>query len=167
MDTIIFTELLEKGRRLLRGGHREEAANTLNRAESLWRGAAGADAQGSERLQAKLDLLNELRIEASSLLNEAMILLGDFRPLSHRIENLLTEHPLHERLWAQLLRVRYLMGEPTKALDTYRRASMTLREELDVTPGPLLQRLYQAVLSHDDEMMRFPRRLPILGAEQN
>ncbi|MFC3979046.1 AfsR/SARP family transcriptional regulator [Streptosporangium jomthongense] len=167
VDAFVFTELLEKGRRLLRTGHRKAAADTLNRAESLWRGTAGADAQGSQRLQAKLGLLNELRLEASSLLNEAMILLGDLRPLSHRIENLLTEHPLHERLWAQLLRVRYLMGEPTRALDTYRRASATLREELDVTPGPLLQRLHQAALSRDDEMMRFPRRLPIIGAEQN
>ncbi|GHE44372.1 hypothetical protein GCM10017673_53220 [Streptosporangium violaceochromogenes] len=166
VDALLFVQLLEAGRRLLRSGHVEAAAGKLAQAESLWRGAAGADGQGAERLQAKLNLLDELRLEASCLLTETMILRDDLRPLGHRIERLLTDHPLQERFWEQLLRVHYLVGDTARALETYQRASSTLRKELDVAPGPSLQRLHRAVLSRDEEMLRCPGQV-LVGADRN
>ena len=59
------------------------------------------------------------------------------------------EHPLRERLWAQLMIALYRGGRQGEALRAYQRARTVLGEELGIDPGPELKRLEAAVLAQD------------------
>jgi DNA-binding beta-propeller fold protein YncE len=65
------------------------------------------------------------------------------------LEQLTREHPLRERLHGQLMRALYAAGRQAEALDAYRRARATLREELGLEPGPQLQELERKILTQD------------------
>jgi DNA-binding SARP family transcriptional activator len=75
------------------------------------------------------------------------------RELITELIALTTEHPLRERLWAQLMLALFRSGRTAEVLDAYRRAGRALAEELGIDPGPELQRLYQAVVTNDNMPM--------------
>ena len=59
------------------------------------------------------------------------------------------EHPLRERLQAQLMLALYRSGRQAEALDTYRRVQRSLEQELGLEPGRALKELERAILAHD------------------
>ena len=75
------------------------------------------------------------------------------------------EHPLRERLRAQLMLALYRSGRQTEALDVYADARRTLLDELGLDPGPELQGLQQAILAHDPALAA-PARRPSAGGRR-
>ena len=65
------------------------------------------------------------------------------------LEQLVTEHPVRERLRGQLMIALYRCGRQADALQTYQEGRSLLVEELAVEPGPELRKLQQAVLEQD------------------
>lgn len=55
------------------------------------------------------------------------------------LERLVAQHPLRERMHAQLMRALYASGRQADALEAYRRARRILSDELGLEPGPELQ----------------------------
>jgi hypothetical protein len=80
---------------------------------------------------------------------EADLRLSRHRELVAELEGLVKEHPLRERLWAQLLLALYRSGRQADALLAYRRARSILVEELGIDPGTDLRRLHAAILTQD------------------
>ena len=65
---------------------------------------------------------------------------------------LVGEHPLRERLRAQLMLALYRAGRQAEALEAYQQARQVLVEELGIEPSPALQRLQQGILRHDPSL---------------
>jgi predicted ATPase len=75
---------------------------------------------------------------------------------------LIDEHPLRERLRAQLMRALYRTGRQAEALEVYRATRAVLRDELGLDPSPELQELERAILAHDPALApaAAPRLVP-------
>lgn len=104
----------------------------------------------SDRLRDRLDSFTLRHLDLLEDLTESLIQLGDLQQASHCAQQMTAEHPLRERPWAQLIRIRYLLGDLDGAHVLYDRMRRTLNEELGHDPSPHLQRLHIAVIRRDD-----------------
>ena len=80
---------------------------------------------------------------------DAELALGRHAAVCPELEQLVTEHPLRERLRGQLMVALYRCGRQADALESYRAGRSLLVEELAVEPGPQLRKLQLAVLEQD------------------
>jgi DNA-binding SARP family transcriptional activator len=150
LDATRFEELCAAARRALASGTADEkAASMLRGALGLWRGQAFGEFLDSDVAAAESHRLGELRLVAMEDRIEADLRLSRHRELVAELEGLVKEHPLRERLWAQLLLALYRSGRQADALLAYRRARSILVEELGIDPGTDLRRLHAAILTQD------------------
>jgi DNA-binding SARP family transcriptional activator len=136
LDAARFEELTASGRRALADLSVELAGEPLREALGLWRGRAFEEFLETDFVAAESDRLAELRLVALEDRIEADLRLGRQRELVADLEGLVREHPLRERLWAQLLVALYRSGRQAEALSAYQRARSILVEELGIDPGP-------------------------------
>src|SRR5262249_42121070 len=104
--------------------------------------------------------LEELRVAAIEKRVEADLALGCHSGLVAELEALVAEHPLRERMRAQLMLALYRSGRQAEALEAYRSARAALVDALGMEPGPPLQRLEQAILRQDPALE--PEQVPAL-----
>jgi WD40 repeat protein/DNA-binding SARP family transcriptional activator/ABC-type cobalamin/Fe3+-siderophores transport system ATPase subunit len=149
LDAARFEELTGQAHHALDSGVAGTAASLLRQALELWRGQAFEEFQDSDLTVVEADRLAELRLTALEDRIEADLRLGRHRALVAELEGLVREHPLRERLWAQLLLALYRAGRQADALLAYQRARSILVEELGIDPGAELRRLQAAVLAQD------------------
>jgi DNA-binding SARP family transcriptional activator len=144
-------------------GDARQTAAAVQVALALWRGEpyGGVDLVAVEPERARLA---ELRLLAIHREVEAELALGRHAALVGRLEQLVTEHPLCEGLWSQLIRALYGAGRPSDALRAYGRLKDHLAEELGVDPSPELRALERLVLDHDPSLG--PVAAPAHGAQQ-
>lgn len=151
VDAQRFERLVELARRVAGEGRTEQAAATYAEALALWRGepyaGEGAGYAVAERLH-----LCELHLAATEEHLTAEIALGRVRECVPRLEVLVREHPLRERLWEQLVLALYLSGRQADALAAYARAREGLVSELGVEPGAALRRLQERILRQEPEL---------------
>jgi DNA-binding SARP family transcriptional activator/ABC-type branched-subunit amino acid transport system substrate-binding protein len=152
LDIERFESLLKEGRRLLAGGDPATAAETLREALDLWRGPALADFAYEDFAQEEIGRLDELRLTALEERIDADLALGRHGDLVAELTGLVSEHPLRERLRAQLMIALYRSGRQVDALEVYREGRRTLLEERGLEPGPTLRELEAAILRQDPEL---------------
>jgi predicted ATPase/DNA-binding SARP family transcriptional activator len=153
IDARRFEALLE-GARLARGrDDPERAAADLRTALGLWRGEALADHRFDEFAQAEIRRLEERRLEALEERLAAELAGGADADLVGELRALVAEHPLRERLRAQLMVALYRSGRQAEALETMRNGRSLLVEELGIEPGPELRRLERMILAQDPELL--------------
>src|SRR5215471_5622266 len=119
---------------LARAGRSQEAL-------ALWRGPPLVDLR-EERFAD--DVRRRLEDERLGVLEDridADLESGQSAQLVAELEGLVAEHPLRERMHAQLMRALYGSGRQADALETYRRARRILSDELGLEPGPEHQEL--------------------------
>jgi DNA-binding SARP family transcriptional activator len=148
LDLLRFERLVEDGRRSSPGA----AARFLREALALWRGPALADVAHESFAQPEIHRLEELRLVALERLIDADLALGRAAELVAELEPLVREHPLRERLRAQLMLALYRSGRQAEALDVYRQTRRLLVDELGIEPSPALHELEQAILHQDPEL---------------
>jgi DNA-binding SARP family transcriptional activator len=144
VDVRSFEELVSKARQ----SEPAQAAELLNEALTLWRGAALADCE----LPLEAARLEEQRVAAIEQRIEADLATGRSSELVAELESLVAEHALREPFRAQLMLALYRAGRQAEALDSYRAARATLLDELGIEPSPSLQQLEQAILRQDDSL---------------
>jgi predicted ATPase/DNA-binding SARP family transcriptional activator len=125
----------------------ERRAARLAEALALWRGEPYPDLGDLPAAVAERRRLEERRLAAVEALAEARLALGQHHDLVGWLEQLVAAHPLHERLWGQLMVALYRSGRQADALAAYRRLRATLVEQLGVEPAPELRRLQERVLA--------------------
>jgi DNA-binding SARP family transcriptional activator len=128
------------------------AARKLREALALWRGPPLADLAYESFAQAAIGRLEELRLGVLEKRIEADLALGRHADLVAELEGFVTEHPLRERVRAQLLLALYRCGRQAEALAAYQAARRTLIEELGIEPSPPLRGLQQAILRQDPSL---------------
>ena len=144
LDAARFERLLAQGREALAAGNATLAASLLRRASGLWRGRALDAAQ----LPAEAARLDELRLACLEARLAADLALGRHVEALAELRALVAEHPLRERLRAQLMLALYRCGRQADALEAYRDAARALRDELGLEPGAELRELEHAILNH-------------------
>jgi DNA-binding SARP family transcriptional activator len=152
LDLNRFERLAEDAGSALAHGAPERAAACLREALALWRGPPLADLAYEHFAAAPIARLEELRLACVEQRIEAELGLGEHRRLVAELEELVGEHPTHERFTAQLMTALYRSGRQDDALAAYRSLRRALVETFGIEPTPELSRLEQAVLSQDPSL---------------
>jgi predicted ATPase/DNA-binding SARP family transcriptional activator len=152
LDVARFGRLVAEGSRALDAGQAADASEHLTAALALWRGAALADLGGEPVAASEAPQLEERRLRARELLNDAELALGRHEALVPELEQLIAAEPYRERFRAQHVLSLYRAGRQKEALEAYRAARDALVEELGVDPSPELQELERAILRQDPSL---------------
>ena len=143
---------LERFERLASDGRFEEALE-------VWRGPALADILFEPFANEAAQELEERRLLALEQRIEAELESGEGVELVPELDRLVREHPLRERLIAQLMLALYRAGRQADALATMQSARRRLSAELGLEPGPTLLQLERRILQHDPTL-RSTRKQP-------
>ena len=149
VDALRFEQLVEEAARepAVAGANGRAAA-----ALELWRGAPLADVASEPFAGPEIGRLEELHLRAVELAIDADLAAGRQAEAIARLEALVAEEPLRERLHAQRMLALYRAGRQSEALDAYREARETLIEQIGVEPGPELKRLQEQILAQDPSL---------------
>lgn len=148
LDAHVAERRVEEARELATRGRQPEAVEAYGEALARWRGQVltGLDSMALAPVATRLE---ELRLTVVEERADLQLATGRHHDLSHELTPLVTEHPLRERLRAQLMLALARAGRPADALEVYREGRRLLVEQLGLEPGPELRQLEQAVLVGD------------------
>jgi DNA-binding SARP family transcriptional activator len=126
----------------------------LKEALSLCRGSPLSDFADERFAQAEIGRLEELRLACLEERIEQDLAEGRHADVVGELEALVAEHPLRERLRAQLMLALYRSRRQAEALEAYQEARRTLVDELGIDPSPELQDLERRILRQDATLER-------------
>ncbi|TAK00819.1 MAG: hypothetical protein EPO36_07515 [Chloroflexota bacterium] len=146
LDLDRFESALRAARTMTDPGDR---AALLADALAGWRGEPLADLRLERFAGPEIARLEALRLVAQVDRADAELELGHHVELVPDLELLLGQHPLSERLRAQLMLALYRSGRQSEALHAYQDGRRILADELGIDPGAQLQALERQILAHD------------------
>jgi DNA-binding NarL/FixJ family response regulator/DNA-binding SARP family transcriptional activator len=149
LDAAHLRQLLANARERTAAGELEAAAELLSEALALWRGATLAGLLLESHGRDEVAQLDELRLTALMDRIDCDLALGRHEDVLGELQVLVREHPLRERLRAQLMLALYRADRQAEALEAYQQAREVLVEELGIEPSPALQRLQKGILIQD------------------
>ncbi len=152
LDLLVFRSAVADGQR---AGDALTAAGHYRRALAQWRGPVLAGLH-VPRLDADVARLESERLAVFEDCVDAELTAGRHGELTGELQAMITEHPLRERLAAQLMTALHRAGRQGDSLEIYRRLRTTLVEELGVEPGAEVRRVHAAVLRGEDPVPRMP-----------
>lgn len=156
LDARAFDKLVAGGRQDLARGQLEAGVSRLSEALELWRGPPLSDVPASPTVLTAAARLQCARLGAYELRFDALLDLGRHAEVVDELQRLVVEHPLRERLRAQLMVALDRSDRRAEALDAYRQARTVLVDELGLEPGAQL-----AALATGD-----PRRRGAVGCDE-
>jgi predicted ATPase/DNA-binding SARP family transcriptional activator len=156
LDAAQFQQFVFDGRDALAAGAAGEAVQLLDQAMALWRGPPLTDFVYEPFAQAEIARLEELRLACLEERFDANLALGSTGALAAELGQMVTGHPLRERLRGQLMLALYRSGRQAEALEAYRLFRSTLMEELGLEPSSALGELQAAILRHDPLLVPGP-----------
>ena len=156
IDVRRFEALADQGRSALNAADPAAARALLIEAEGLWRGPALLEVRERPRIAGIARRLDDRRLAALEDRLTADLALGRHAVVVPELAQLVSEHPLRERLWELLALARYRSGLQADALQAISDARETLIDALGVEPGAGLRSLTQAILRQDPELDYVP-----------
>lgn len=156
LDCDVLQRLVSRGRDQLERGQLRESAQSFEDALALWRGPVQHDPGVGPITAGFFTWSEEYRLECLESYVEVSLQLGRHRTVVSLLVNLVKEFPLHEALYAQLMRALSACGRRADALQVYQKARLILDEQLGLEPGPKLRQLQSSLLGSDS---RRPARL--------
>ncbi|MEX2659359.1 MAG: BTAD domain-containing putative transcriptional regulator [Acidimicrobiales bacterium] len=149
LDGVRFESLVELGGRLA-------PVEVLGDALRLWRGDAFTGFAELPSVQGEARRLDELRLTTTERWMDAR-LAADEQGLVGELEALVTEHPLREHFWRQLMVALHRAGRQAEAL---RRGAdlRTMLRELGLQPSPAILQLESRILAEDLTLRPDPGR---------
>ncbi|GAA2612898.1 AfsR/SARP family transcriptional regulator [Actinomadura fulvescens] len=124
----------------------EEAVALYRSALALWRGPALQDVPPGPITDAERGRLARERLMVVAGLAELDLAIGRHLEIIPDLEQLVLDHPLEERLYAQLMVALARAGRTGDALQVYQHARLSLAQEAGLSPSPALQRRMRAIL---------------------
>jgi DNA-binding SARP family transcriptional activator len=149
VDARRYENLVVAGRHHLAEGRLAPAVDKLAEALALWRARALADVPASPTVDAYAAKLEQSRLTALEERLGAELELGRHHAVVDELHGLVGEHPLRERLRAQLMLALYRSGRRGEALEVYRQGRQELVEQIGLDPGPQLRDLHRAILADE------------------
>ncbi|SEN05325.1 AfsR/SARP family transcriptional regulator [Nonomuraea pusilla] len=151
LDLTRFQRDAQQAEASRRSGRLDAAAESLRGALGLFAGEPLAGAVGPYA-EHQRDRLVERRISLVEALMDVDLELGRHAEVVSELIALTAEHPLRERLRAQLMLAYYRCGRQGDALAVFTETREALVDELGVEPGPELAGLHQRILSADPSL---------------
>ena len=148
-DADVFEACIRAARALREAGQLKAAVGALEEGLALWRGPVLNDLPGEIKEIAAVPRLEELRRVAIEDLHGIRMERGGDSELVADLDAAVSEEPLRERRWAQLMTSLYRSGRQADALRAYKRLSEYLGTELGIEPSADLTQLEQAILLQD------------------
>jgi predicted ATPase/class 3 adenylate cyclase len=152
LDLDRFERLRAEAKQATADGDPAAAEEKLREGLSLWRGPPLADFAFEPFAQSEIARLEELHLVAQEERIDTLLALGRHAELVGELEALVAEHPLRERLRAQLMLALYRARRQAEALDAYQAVRRALVDELGIEPGPELQELERRILRQDPSL---------------
>jgi DNA-binding SARP family transcriptional activator len=152
VDVTAFDAMVMEARHRLATGERHDvaaAAGLLDDALALWLGDPLSGLEGLRFAQEESTRLTDLRLDATELLLQARLELGDTDLVAERAAQFVDVHPFRERAWAAFLLALYRCGRQSEALAASARLRAVLAGELGVDPSPQIRLLEEQILRHD------------------
>src|SRR5215213_3272409 len=166
LDLERYERLVAAGRAALEARDADSAVARLREAESLWRGRPLADLEFEPFARLDVERLEERRLTALEERIEAEVAAGRHRELVPELEGLIAEHPLRERLRAQLMRALYASSRQAEALAVYTDTRRLLVDELGIEPSAPLRELERQILNQDAGLLHRRPAPPALPAPE-
>jgi DNA-binding SARP family transcriptional activator len=126
-----------------------QARAKLRQALNLWRGPPLAEFAYEPFAQVAIARLEELRLVVLERRLSADLACGRHDEIVAELDALVVEHPLRERLRAQLMLALYRCGRQAEALAAYRTGREALVDGIGIEPSPDLRELEAAILRQD------------------
>lgn len=152
LDLHRFQHLLAAGQQALGDGDPGAASAMLHQALGLWRGTPLAEFAGEPFAVAEQGRLEELHLRAREARLDADLALGRHAEVIGELERLVSEHPLRERFYSQLMLALYRSGRQAEALTVYQHGRSFLVEQLGIEPSRALHELQGAILRQDPSL---------------
>ncbi|MEU4173844.1 AfsR/SARP family transcriptional regulator [Streptomyces sp. NPDC026589] len=150
LDVNTFRRLLYQGRNQIREQRHAAAVSSLQAASAL---VHDEELPGNGPVvRGFTTWLQEVRLECTEMLVESSLGLGRHRELVSVLQSLVSEHPLHEAFYRQLMLALYRSDRRADALQAYQSARATLDAELALEPCASLRYLHRAILLADDRL---------------
>ncbi len=159
LDARCFERVAAAARALLERGEAAAAVEQAAAALALWRGPAFADVADFPFARAETTRLEALRLETIEIRIEAALTMGHHHQVVAELAALVDEHPLRERLRAQMMLALHRCGRQAEALAVYRAGRRQLVDELGLEPGQQLRSLHEAILRDDPRLSVEPAEL--------
>ncbi|AHH93931.1 AfsR/SARP family transcriptional regulator [Kutzneria albida] len=171
VDLERFRQLTAEGARATDAGDLAAAAEALDAALRLWRGAPLADVPSDSLQRNVVPQLVEQHLQVLERRIDIELRRGRHTELIAELQSLTAKHPTRERFWAQLMLALYRGGRQAEALAAYQSVARHFAEELGIDPGEQLRRLHQGMLTNAPELLApvqpetarpvvFPSQLP-------
>ncbi len=166
IDAEEFSRLEELGRRAYREEDYEEAMRRLQEAVALYRGEYLAEDRYEEWALQIRERYRERFVEVLSLLADSLARQGQYARALGYLERAISEAPLHETLYRQMMVYAFCAGERARALGAYERCRAVLERELGERPSSQTEELYKQIQSErvPDLERVYPRAAPPPGA---
>ncbi|MGW6915145.1 BTAD domain-containing putative transcriptional regulator [Kitasatospora sp. NPDC054939] len=148
-DMAVFRSRAALGHSAYVAGDWARAHRHFDSALALWRGEPLADIDHDRLRQEAAGRMLETRVNALECRADAGLRLGHHHALAAELAGLVTEHPLRERLWGQLMLALYRCGRQADALAAYQSCRRLLVDELGIEPGAELAGLHTRILERD------------------
>ncbi len=152
VDALCFEGEAHAGERALAEGRAELASRVFVTALERWRGPALMDVRDAPWARVETARLEELRRTSQESLIDARLALGEHHHLIASLESAVSEDPLRERRWQQLMMALYRSGRQADALQTYQRLRSFLGDQLGIEPSAELTLLEQSIILQDPEL---------------
>jgi DNA-binding SARP family transcriptional activator len=149
LDHLAFTASAGEAQEALARGEAESALKVLDRADALWRGEVLEGLPHDHSWGATVARLAELRLSVQEQRLRARIDLGRCGEAVAELRGLVTEHPLREELWGQLIVALRAAGRTADAVEAYESAERVLRDELGAEPGARLRELRATLVASE------------------
>ncbi|MGN9837348.1 AfsR/SARP family transcriptional regulator [Nonomuraea sp. H19] len=148
LDLTRFERGIHDAEAARKAGRLADAAAALRAALSLFEGEPLAGAVGPYA-EHQRDRLIERRISVIETLMDVDLELGNHAKIVSELIAMTADHPLRERLRAQLMLALYRCGRQGDALNVFTETREALIDELGIEPGPELAALHQRILTAD------------------
>ncbi|MBN6040313.1 BTAD domain-containing putative transcriptional regulator [Amycolatopsis sp. 195334CR] len=155
IDALRFEELVEGARAV---GDPAVRCGLFADALALWRGPAYGGVTEALFARAEITRLEELRLTVFEDQAEVRLELGEYAALAAELGEVVTRHPLRERLRTIHLRALYQAGRQGEAMRSFHDLRQRLDDELGVPPGPAVTALHEAILRQESRLAPPPRR---------
>ncbi|WP_328722916.1 AfsR/SARP family transcriptional regulator [Streptomyces sp. NBC_00247] len=150
LDVREFQRRMTAGRNHLLMGRLEQADRGFGAALGLWRGRALGELSGDGPIiQGFTVWAEEARLECLELQIETRLAMGQYRQVVGPLFQLISEIPMRETFYRQLMLALYQADRQADALRVYQSARSTLNAELGVEPCQALRDLQHAILVGD------------------